>query len=70
MDKEGNFKNSKPCQNCIDVMKKFGVYRVVYSNEKGGFSCELVNNMSNSAIVTTGWKWRRGIGETVGGLYR
>jgi hypothetical protein len=60
MDKEGNFRNSKPCQNCIDVMKKFRVHRVIYSNENGGFSCELVNGMRNSAIVTTGWRWRHG----------
>ena len=59
MDKDGNYKNSKPCRNCIKVMQKFKVHRVIYSNDEGGFTCELVDDMNqDDAIITCGWRWR------------
>jgi tRNA(Arg) A34 adenosine deaminase TadA len=62
MDGDGrHYKNSKPCRVCIKVMQKFRIHRVIYSNEDGGFTSELVEDMNqnNDAITSCGWRWRR-----------
>jgi deoxycytidylate deaminase len=57
LDKEGNYKNSRPCQHCIETMKKFGINKVIYSNEYGGLSVEHIKTMDeSSAFVSLGWK--------------
>jgi tRNA(Arg) A34 adenosine deaminase TadA len=33
----GNIKRSDPCQNCAHLIKQFGIKRIVYSNDEGGF---------------------------------
>lgn len=38
-------KNSRPCNNCICKLKKIGIRKVFYSNEKGDIVFEYVNNM-------------------------
>jgi exo-beta-1,3-glucanase (GH17 family) len=37
----GSMKRSDPCQNCIHLIKQFGIKRIVYSNDSGEF--EKVN---------------------------
>jgi deoxycytidylate deaminase len=54
--KDGHFRNSRPCKNCIMIMKKFGIQKVIYSNIYGGFSSEIVRTMSeDEAFVSLGW---------------
>jgi deoxycytidylate deaminase len=56
-DDAGNYKNSRPCAQCIQTLKKFGIQRVIYSNDEGGFTQELVENMDKeNAFVSYGWK--------------
>lgn len=46
IDKMGTkLKNSRPCDNCILKMRKLGIRKVFYSNEKGNIVFEYVNNM-------------------------
>lgn len=56
-DKEGNFKNSRPCAHCIDILQKFGIKKVIYSNEQGIFCEEFVYEMKKEdAFITCGWR--------------
>jgi deoxycytidylate deaminase len=56
-DKEGNFKNSRPCAHCIEILQKFGIQKVVYSNDHGKFSEEFVDEMKKEdAFISLGWK--------------
>lgn len=32
---------ARPCKGCMRCIQDFGVPRIVYSNEAGGFSCEV-----------------------------
>ena len=34
-DKQGNLKNSRPCRNCLETMKFFGVKTVYFSTDEG-----------------------------------
>lgn len=43
--KTGILNNSKPCTDCIKMMKTYGIYKIFYSNEKGDIVYEKVNNM-------------------------
>ena len=46
IDKFGvKLKNSRPCNNCILKLRKLGIRKVYYSNEKGDIVFEYVNNM-------------------------
>lgn len=47
IDKEGNLKNSKPCNNCLHIMKLFGVKAVYYSDEEGNINKSKINSISN-----------------------
>lgn len=41
-DRQGNLKNSKPCQACVKLMKKFGIKTVTYSDDNGDLiTCKL-----------------------------
>lgn len=39
--------NSRPCNNCIEYMKLFGVKYVFYSNEMGEITKEKVDTMES-----------------------
>jgi hypothetical protein len=56
-DSHGNFKNSRPCAHCIETLQKYGIQKVIYSNEEGGFTEEHVMQMDkDKAFITLGWK--------------
>jgi deoxycytidylate deaminase len=38
-------KNSRPCNDCIIKLRKFGISKVYYSNEKGDIVFEFLDNM-------------------------
>lgn len=44
-DKSNNLKNSRPCNACIDKLKKKGIRKVYYSNDKGNIVYEFIENM-------------------------
>jgi len=44
-NKTNELKNSRPCNACIEQMRKKGIRRAYYSNEKGEIVCEEINQM-------------------------
>lgn len=38
--------NSKPCSHCLEVMKYYGVKKVIYSNIDGTLTTEIIRNMT------------------------
>lgn len=45
VDKNGELKNSRPCNHCIHSLRKLGIRKVFYSNEHGYIVCEDLDNM-------------------------
>ena len=45
----GTLTDSKPCCMCINMMKKFGIYRVYYSDENGCISYQRVDQMQSDS---------------------
>lgn len=45
---DGTYGNSKPCQNCIQTLKMYGLKSVLYSNESGNFVCEKIRHIQNN----------------------
>lgn len=48
IDKNGNLNNSKPCNDCIRMLKEFNINRVYYSNSEGKIICEKVSHMTTN----------------------
>lgn len=48
--KNNMLKNSRPCNNCIDKLRKVGIRKVYYSNEDGIIVSEFVENMEKLHI--------------------
>ena len=42
---KSELKNSRPCNECIDKLKKKGIKKVFYSNDDGKIIIEIVNDM-------------------------
>lgn len=38
-------KNSRPCADCLQTMKRIGIRRVYYSLDSGNIVCEKVSTM-------------------------
>lgn len=56
-DHQGNLKNSRPCAHCIETLQKFEIQKVIYSNDHGGLTEEIVSKMNKEeAFITLGWK--------------
>ena len=53
INSEGQMVNSRPCYNCLDMLKSCGIKNIYYSTENG-IICEKVNSMIsiNSSTVT------------------
>lgn len=50
INKQLALKNSRPCNNCIDKLKKIGIRKVFYSNENGNIIGEFINDMEKYHI--------------------
>lgn len=46
----GQLVNSMPCRNCVTLMRKFGVKRVIYSDENGNIVNCSINNIPSDYI--------------------
>lgn len=50
-DKEGGimYRNARPCKYCLEIMRKYGVRRVFYTQDSPGdqlsYKCEKVSEM-------------------------
>ena len=51
---EGNLVNSRPCHNCVDMLKACGIKNIFYSTNEGNIICEKVNHIVsiNSSSVS------------------
>lgn len=45
INKSNHLRNSRPCNACIEKMRKKGIRRAYYSNENGEIVCEEINQM-------------------------
>lgn len=45
INKNFALKNSRPCNHCIDKLRKIGIRKVYYSNENGNIVGEFINDM-------------------------
>ena len=50
INKQLALKNSRPCNHCIDKLKKIGIRKVFYSNENGNIVSEFINDMEKRHI--------------------
>lgn len=45
-DAFGNFKCTKPCKECFETMKNYGLKKIVYIDEDGNFIEQNLNQMN------------------------
>ena len=54
--KDGSLRNSRPCNNCIEQLVKYGIKRISYSLDNGTTVSEHPSSMSRGH-VSSGWKY-------------
>lgn len=54
INKEGCLKNSRPCNQCLDTMKKYRIKKIIYSTENGELISEKPENM-DQLHISSGW---------------
>jgi len=52
IDRTGKLNNSKPCNECIQMLKKYNINRVYYSNSEGEIVCEKVCQITTDHMST------------------
>jgi len=52
--KDGNFKNSRPCNHCLDIMVKYRIKKILYSTDDGNILSEKPEHMER-LHVSSGW---------------
>jgi deoxycytidylate deaminase len=52
--RDGLIKNSRPCNNCLDIMSKYRIKKIMYSNDNGSFNTEKPFCMEKLHI-SSGW---------------
>lgn len=50
IDRNGNLQNSKPCSECVQLLKQHCINRVYYSNSLGEIVCEKVCQMATTYL--------------------
>lgn len=56
LSKTGGLVNSRPCENCIQIMKTLGIEKIYYSDGEGNIIVEKVKYMS-PGYVSSGRKF-------------
>ena len=57
----GDLKRSDPCQKCASMIRQFGIKKIVYSNDQGGFEC-VNSNKYEAQHSTSGTQRMRKLG--------
>ena len=52
--RDGNLKNSRPCNHCLDIMEKYRIKKIVYSTDDNTVLTEKPENMER-LHVSSGW---------------
>ena len=52
--KDGNLKNSRPCNHCLNTMIKYRIKKIMYSTDDGTIKSEKPEDMEQSHI-SSGW---------------
>jgi pyrimidine deaminase RibD-like protein len=53
--KDGELRNSRPCNHCLDTMIKYKIKKIIYSTEDGNIISEKPKDMEKNHI-SSGWK--------------
>jgi len=53
--KNGNLRNSRPCNNCLDTMTKYRIKKILYSTDDGNFKIDKPEVMEKTH-TSSGWK--------------
>lgn len=43
-----DFRISKPCVHCCELLKHFGIHRVIYTTSDGSYICEKVKELTTT----------------------
>jgi len=54
ISKEGNIKNSRPCNQCLETMIKYRIKKIIWSTDSGTFNCEKPQSME-LLHTSSGW---------------
>jgi hypothetical protein len=46
----GQLMSSKPCRDCIELLKTIGIQRIYYSNDNHKIVCERLDTISSNHI--------------------
>jgi len=52
--RDGNLKNSRPCNHCLEMMVKYRIKKIFYSTDDGSVLSEKPENMEQNH-VSSGW---------------
>uniref|UniRef100_A0A6C0IAY0 Uncharacterized protein n=1 Tax=viral metagenome TaxID=1070528 RepID=A0A6C0IAY0_9ZZZZ len=52
--KDGTIRNSRPCNNCLDMMSKYNIKNIIYSTDDGFFIVDKPQNMEK-LHSSSGW---------------
>ena len=52
--KDGCLKNSRPCDHCLEMMEKYRIKKIIYSNDEGYVTCDKPENMER-LHTSSGW---------------
>jgi arginyl-tRNA--protein-N-Asp/Glu arginylyltransferase len=50
MTRQGEIKDSKPCQHCLDMLRKNGIRKIIYSNEHGNLVSQRVRDVVSKGL--------------------
>jgi len=53
--KDGNLKNSRPCNHCLEMMINYKIKKVMYSTDSGEIVSEKPSEM-DLLHISSGWK--------------
>ncbi len=56
---DGTLGDSRPCNTCIEKLRKAGIRRAYYSTRDGGLNCELVGEMALTYETSAMRVWAR-----------
>jgi len=52
--KDGCLKNSRPCNHCLEMMERYRIKKIIYSNDDGSINTDKPENMER-IHTSSGW---------------
>lgn len=60
LGKAGEFRDSTPCERCMEAMKNIGIRKVAFSDENGRIRVERVRHLTTRGATKTQLRWESG----------